>query len=69
MPAYGGWCVTAVAGNILTKLDYSMSKIQEEKLLSFEVKAFLNGETYWGKNPEANVLVSNKKYQKKFGKK
>jgi len=69
MPAYGGWCATAVAGDILTKPDYSMFKIQEEKLLFFEVKAFFNGKTYWEKNPEANVLVADKKYQKKFGEK
>jgi len=68
MPAYGGWCATAVAGNILTKPDYSMFKIQDEKLLFFEVKAFFNGKTYWEKNPEANLLVADKKYEKKFGK-
>lgn len=66
MPAYGGWCATAVAGNILTKPDYSMFKIQDDKLLFFEVKAFFNGKTHWEKNPEANLLVADKKYEKKF---
>lgn len=67
MPAYGGWCATAVAGNILQRPDYSMFKIQDEKLLFFEVKAFFNGKTEWEKNPEANSLVADKKFRKKFG--
>ncbi len=66
MPAYGGWCATAVAGSILVKPNYSMFKIQDEKLLFFEVKAFFNGKTEWEKNPEANELVANKKYKQKF---
>lgn len=66
LPAYGGWCATAVTQGILTEPDYSMFKIQEGQLLFFEVKAFYNGKTQWEKNPEANQAVANKKYAAKF---
>lgn len=67
LPAYGGWCATAVASGILTEPDYSMFKIQEGRLLFFEVKAFYNGKSQWNKNPEANEIVADKKYAEKIG--
>lgn len=66
IPAYGGWCATAVTAGILTEPNYSMFKIQEGQLLFFEVKAFYNGKTQWEKNPEANALIADKKYRKKI---
>ena len=68
LPKYGGWCATAVASNTFIQPDYNMFKIQEGQLLFFEVKAFYNGKTHWDRNPEANELVADKKYQSKFEK-
>jgi len=68
LPAFGGWCATAVTGDNFVKPNYSMYKIQNNKLLFFEVKAFFNGRTHWEKNPEANELVASQRYKAKFEK-
>jgi len=65
MPEYGGWCATAVVVNKFVVPDYRMYQIQDGKLYFFEVKAFFNGKTQWNKNPEANQLVADKKFETK----
>lgn len=66
LPQYGGWCATAITTDIYVNPNYSMYTIQNDKLLFFEVKAFFNGKTQWEKNPEANQLVAERKYNEKF---
>jgi len=62
VPAYGGWCATAVANGTLVRPDYSMYQIQNDNLIFFEVKAFFNGQAHWNRNPEANEALANDKF-------
>jgi len=64
LPAYNGWCATAVANGSLYKPNYNHYKLQDGKLLFFEVRAFFNGKTAWEKNPELHMALANEKYQK-----
>ncbi len=64
LPAYKGWCATAVANGNLYKPNYNQFKIQNNKLLFFEVRAFFNGKTAWNKNPELNKILADKKFGK-----
>ncbi|MGB3464795.1 MAG: YHS domain-containing (seleno)protein [Cyclobacteriaceae bacterium] len=64
LPAYGGWCATAVVNGSLVRPSYSLFKIQEEKLLFFEVKAFFNGQTQWEKDPEYNKVVADAQFNR-----
>ena len=62
LPAYNGWCATAVANGSLYKPNYNQFKIQDNKLLFFEVRAFFNGKTAWEKNPEIHMIQANEKF-------
>lgn len=62
LPAYGGWCATAVVSGTLIEPNFSLYKIQEGKLLFFEVKAFFNGQTQWEKDPDYNKLLADAQY-------
>ena len=62
LPAYNGWCATAVANGSLYIPNYSHFKIQDDKFLFFEVRAFFNGKTAWDKNPEIHMIQANKKF-------
>lgn len=64
LPAYGGWCATAVVSGTLVKPNYSLFKIQDEKLLFFEVKAFFNGRTQWEKDPDYHKALADAQYNK-----
>jgi len=63
-PAYKGWCATAVANGNLYRPNFSQFKIQDNRLLFFEVRAFFNGKTAWDKNPEINQIVADKNFNK-----
>ena len=63
LPAYKGWCATAVANGSLYKPDYSHFKIQDEKLLFFEVRAFFNGKTACDKYPVIHMIQSDEKFK------
>lgn len=63
LPAYNGWCATAVANGKLYKPDYSHYKLQDGKLLFFEVRAFFNGKTAWNKDPEKHKLLADDKFE------
>ena len=62
MPAYDGWCALAIAQNSYIRPDFNTYKVQEGKLLFFEVRAFFNGKTFWEKDPDINKIVADKKY-------
>ncbi len=67
MPAYGGWCATAVSSDVYVQPDYNMFKIQDGALYFFEVKAFYNGRTQWEKDPQIHEISATKNYRDKFG--
>ncbi|MBV6645082.1 MAG: hypothetical protein KI790_06520 [Cyclobacteriaceae bacterium] len=67
LPAYGGWCAIALASGTLARPDFNHYKVQDGKLLFFEVKAFFNGKTAWEKDPDINKIVADKKYNEIFG--
>lgn len=64
LPAYGGWCATAMAQGFTAAPNYKMFEIQDGKLLFFEVKAFFNGRTQWQKDPEKNTDKAKANYEK-----
>lgn len=59
LPAYNGWCATAVANGKLYKPNFEHFKVQDGKLLFFEVRAFFNGKTAWNKDPEKHKLLAD----------
>ena len=63
LPAYGGWCAIALTQGSWVQPDFEHFKIQEGKLLFFEVRAFFNGKTAWEKDPDINMIMADKKYQ------
>lgn len=67
-PAYNGWCAIALASGTLAKPDYNNYKIQDGKLLFFEVRAFFNGRTAWEKDPQINKITADVKYDELFKK-
>ncbi|MEL6558711.1 MAG: YHS domain-containing (seleno)protein [Bacteroidota bacterium] len=62
LPAYGGWCATAVVNGTLIEPNFSLYKVQEGKLLFFEVKAFFNGQTQWEKDPDYHKLLADAQF-------
>lgn len=64
LPAYGGWCATAMAQGFTAEPNYKMFEFQDGKLLFFEVKAFFNGKTQWLKDPDNNTEKATLFYEK-----
>ncbi|MEM9324325.1 MAG: YHS domain-containing (seleno)protein [Bacteroidota bacterium] len=63
LPAYGGWCAIALTQGSWVEPNFAHFKIQEGKLLFFEVRAFFNGKTAWEKDPDINMIMADRKYQ------
>ena len=63
LPEYNGWCAIAIANGTLAEPDFNHFKIQDGKLLFFEVRAFFNGKTLWEKDPDINKIVADKKFK------
>lgn len=51
VPAYSGWCAVTLALGRLTCPDYTNFKIEDERLLLFELTGFTNGRTLWNSDP------------------
>lgn len=51
LPAYGGWCATTLALGQLMCPDPKVFKIEDDRLLLFEVTGFTNGRTLWDTDP------------------
>jgi len=64
LPAYGGWCATALLHGSVVKPNFNQFKVQNERLMFFEVKAFFNGATQWNKDPEYNESMADIAYRK-----
>ncbi len=52
LPAYAGFCAITLALGRVTCPEYSNFKIENDRLLLFEVTGFTNGRTLWDTNPE-----------------
>lgn len=65
-PAYGGWCAIAMVDDSFVIPDYTLYKIQDNRLFFFQVKAFFNGLTYWNKDPDKNLFLADGNYRKHF---
>ena len=51
LPAYAGFCAITLALGRVTCPDFSNFKIEDDRLLLFEVTGFTNGRTLWDTNP------------------
>ncbi len=67
LPAYGGWCATAMVYGRNVRPDFTKYKIQNDKLLFFEVKAFFNGQTQWEKDPDYNETLADSEFRRLHG--
>ncbi len=52
LPAYAGFCAITLALGRITCPEFSNFKIEDDRLLLFEVTGFTNGRTLWDTNPE-----------------
>ncbi len=52
LPAYAGFCAITLALGRVTCPEYSNFKIEDDRLLLFEVTGFTNGRTLWNTDPE-----------------
>ncbi len=52
LPAYAGFCAITLALGRVTCPEYSNFKIEDDRLLVFEVTGFTNGRTLWDTDPE-----------------
>ena len=52
LPAYAGFCAITLALGRVTCPEYSNFKIEDDRLLLFEITGFTNGRTLWDTNPE-----------------
>ncbi len=66
LPAYGGYCATAVSNQTFVVPNFSNYQIQDDKLLFFEVRGFFNGKTEWQKDPQLNEILADKHYREQF---
>ena len=51
LPAYSGWCAVTLALGRLNCPDYTNFKIEDGRLLLFELTGFTNGQTLWNSDP------------------
>ncbi len=66
LPAYGGYCATAVSNQSLVVPNFANFDIQNDKLLFFETKGFFNGRTEWNKDPQLNEILADRHYRQTF---
>ena len=63
LPAYGGYCATAVSNETFVVPNFSNYTIQDDRLLFFEVRGFFNGKTEWNKDPQLYEILADKHYR------
>lgn len=51
LPVYQGWCATSLSLGRLTCPDYRNYKLENGRLLVFELAGFTNGRTLWNTDP------------------
>ena len=52
LPAYSGWCAVTLALGRLTCPDFNNFKIENDRLLLFELTGFTNGHALWNTAPD-----------------
>jgi hypothetical protein len=52
LPVYRGWCAATLSMGRLVCPDYTNFKLEEGRLLFFELAGFTNGRTLWNSDPE-----------------
>ncbi len=64
LPAYAGFCAITLALGRVTCPDFSNFKIEDDRLLLFEVTGFTNGRTLWDTNPEGFRSKADANFEK-----
>lgn len=62
-PAFNGWCAISLVYKVMKKPDFTIYKIQNNKLYFFEVRAFFNGMTQWDRDPVKNEILARVHYE------
>ena len=52
LPVYRGWCAATLAMGRLVCSDYTNFKLEDGRLLFFELAGFTNGRTLWNSDPQ-----------------
>lgn len=52
LPVYQGWCAATLAMGRLACPDYANFKVENGRLLFFELAGFTNGRTLWNSDPD-----------------
>ena len=66
LPAYGGYCATAVSHDSYVVPDFTNYSIEAGELHFFEVRGFFNGRTQWQKDPQLYEILADKHYKNKL---
>ena len=64
LPAYAGFCAITLALGRVTCPDFSNFKIEDDRLLLFEVTGFTNGRILWDTNPEDFRIKADANFDK-----
>ena len=64
LPAYAGFCAITLALGRLTCPDFSNFKIEDGRLLLFEVTGFTNGRSLWDTNPKEFRIKADANFAK-----
>lgn len=62
LPAYSGWCAVTLALGRLSCPDYNNFKIEDDRLLLFELTGFTNGRTLWNTSPSRYGNLADDNY-------
>lgn len=63
LPAYDGWCAITLALGRVTCPDFANFKIEDDRLLLFEVTGFTNGRAVWNSDPLTYRKQANANFQ------
>lgn len=62
LPAYSGWCAVTLALGRLSCPDYDNFKIEDDRLLLFELTGFTNGQALWNTSPDRYRVQADDNY-------
>lgn len=62
-PAFNGRCAISLVYKVMKKPDFTIYKIQNNKLYFFIVRAFFNGFTQWDRDPVKNEILARVHYE------
>ncbi|MEP1470434.1 MAG: YHS domain-containing (seleno)protein [Halieaceae bacterium] len=64
LPVYQGWCAATLSMGQLTCPDYTNFKIENGRLLLFELAGFTNGRSLWNSDPEGFRQRADSNFEK-----